>query len=76
MVAGVALLAAAHGGVSAAPPAPPTHLRVNLAGYGPSDRKVAVLFAERPLHGPFTVRRLDAAPAVLRGRLPATSAGR
>jgi endoglucanase len=62
------------GGASAAPPRT-GHLRVNLAGYRPADRKVVVLFAESPVKGWFTVRAGDAARPALRARIPARSAG-
>jgi hypothetical protein len=75
VAAGVALLLAAHGGAAAAPPTPAAHLRVNLAGYRPSDGKVALLFGERPLRGSFTVRRDGGTRPAIRARLPAASAG-
>src|SRR5687768_10759834 len=73
MVAGALVFVASLGGVSAAPPS--AYLRVNLAGYLPGDRKVAVLFAEKPIKGWFTVRSGSPAQAVYRARVPAASAG-
>jgi hypothetical protein len=55
--------------------AAPAHLRVNLAGYHPDDGKVAVLFAERPLSGRFTVTPADGGKPVLRGRILRTTLG-
>jgi endoglucanase len=75
LAAGVVLLSAVLGGASAAPPASSVHLRVSLAGYRPSDRKVAVLFSEQPQKGWFTVRAPSAAKPVLRARVPAAGIG-
>jgi hypothetical protein len=73
LTAGALVFVASLRGVSAAPPA--AHLRVNLGGYLPEDRKVAVLFAEKPLKGWFTARSGSSPKAVVRARIPATSAG-
>ena len=74
VLAGALVFAASLGAVSAAPP-PAGHLRVNLAGYRPADRKVVMLFAERPVKGWFVVRAGHAARPALRARIPARSAG-
>ena len=74
----VALLLAvstALGGGPAAAAAPATHLRVNLAGYQPADRKVALLFSDRPQRGAFVVRPAGGGAPVLRGRIPPARAG-
>jgi endoglucanase len=75
LAAGVVLLTTSWGGAAAAPPAPAVHLRTSLAGYRPADRKVAVLFSERPQKGWFTVRASSAAKPLLRARVPATGSG-
>jgi hypothetical protein len=72
--AGALLVAASAAALSAAPPGP-AHLRVSLAGYTPSDRKVAVLFAERPLSGSFTLKAEGAARPSSRARLPPAHPG-
>jgi hypothetical protein len=74
-VAGALAVVASLGGVSAARSRPAAHLRVNLAGYLPADRKVAVLFADSPVKGSFTVRSAAAPKPVLRARVPAASTG-
>lgn len=74
LIAGTLAFGASLGGVSAAPP-PAAHLRVNVAGYLPEDRKVAILFADKPVKGWFTVRSGSSPKAVVRARIPATSAG-
>ena len=58
-----------------AAPRPVPHLRVNLAGYSPEDRKVVVLFAETPVRGWFTVRSASAPEPVIRTRVPPASIG-
>jgi endoglucanase len=73
MITGALVFVASLGAVSAAPPS--AHLRVSLAGYSPEDRKVAILFGEKPIKGWFTVRSGSSPKAVVRARVPATSAG-
>ena len=53
----------------------PARLRVNLGGYHPDDRKVAVLFADRPLSGSFTVTVVGAQKPSLTGAIPPRSIG-
>ena len=74
VLAGALVLTASLGAVSAAPPRT-GHLRVNLAGYRPADRKVVVLFAESPVKGWFVVRAENAANPPLRARIPPRSTG-
>jgi hypothetical protein len=74
VLAGALAVVTSLGGASAAPPRT-GHLRVNLAGYRPADRKVVVLFAESPVKGWFTVRAENATGPGLRARIPARSAG-
>jgi endoglucanase len=68
-----AILAAAIAAGGAAPT--PGHLRVNLAGYHPDDHKIAVVFADRPLKGSFTVTRATSGKPSLTARIPAAGIG-
>jgi hypothetical protein len=51
------------------------HLRVNLGGYQPADAKRAVLFADRPLRGWFTLTAAGSRQPTLRARIPAAGLG-